>query len=131
MVAMDDFLTFKKLMVKRNVELGYEALKELQRDSIPIIAPVTEEEAEIQFQRAVKESEDMSVDEEGSQILHVASECGLEAKEESYVVDKDLRAAIDQNLMEMELLHKQEEMEQLELEQVIPANHVSCANTVQ
>ena len=46
MVAMDDFLTFKKLMVKRNVELGYEALKELQRDSIPIIAPVTEEEAE-------------------------------------------------------------------------------------
>ena len=123
MVAMDDFLTFKKLMVKRNVELGYEALQELQREQIPIVAPSTEEEAEIQFQRAVKESEDMSAD-EAVRLCNVAKRTmHAEEKNEGYVVDKEIRAAIDQNLMEMELLHKKEEMEQLELEQVDLSQH--------
>jgi hypothetical protein len=118
MVAMDDFLTFKKLMVKRNVELGYEALQELQKELVPILAPATEQEAEIQFQRAVKESEDEAFEPMSRPGLEVVE--SREEKDQGYVVDKDLRAAIDQNLMEMELLHKREEMEQLELEQVTP-----------
>jgi len=117
-VAMDDFLTFKKLMVKRNVELGYEALQELQKELVPILAPATEQEAEIQFQRAVKESEDEAFEPMSRPGLEVVE--SREEKDQGYVVDKDLRAAIDQNLMEMELLHKREEMEQLELEQVTP-----------
>tara|TARA_B100000482_G_scaffold111323_1_gene80337 strand:- start:1756 stop:2124 length:369 start_codon:yes stop_codon:yes gene_type:complete len=115
---MDDFLTFKKLMVKRNVELGYEALQELQKELVPILAPATEQEAEIQFQRAVKESEDEAFEPMSRPGLEVVE--SREEKDQGYVVDKDLRAAIDQNLMEMELLHKREEMEQLELEQVTP-----------
>ena len=115
---MDDFLTFKKLMVKRNVELGYEALQELQKELVPILAPATEQEAEIQFQRAVKESEDVAFEPMSRPGLEVVE--SREEKDQGYVVDKDLRAAIDQNLMEMELLHKREEMEQLELEQVTP-----------
>merc|ERR1712185_358220 len=59
-LAMDDFLTFKKLMVKRNVELELEALDDLHSSSVPIVAPDTEEEAEIQLQRAMKESAEMS-----------------------------------------------------------------------
>ncbi len=117
-MAMDDFLTFKKLMVKRNVELGYEALQELQKELVPILAPATEQEAEIQFQRAVKESEDEAFEPMSRPGLEVVE--SREEKDQGYVVDKDLRAAIDQNLMEMELLHKREEMEQLELEQVTP-----------
>jgi len=115
MVAMDDFLTFKKLMVKRNLELGYEALQELQREQVPIVAPTTEAEAEVQFQRAMKESEDMCTDETAELLCAGKSS---EGKDEGHIVDKELCAAIDQNLMEMELLHKKEEMEQLELEQV-------------
>ncbi|CAM9177356.1 unnamed protein product [Chrysoparadoxa australica] len=33
-IAMDDFLTFKKLMVKRNMELELEAVRELQKAGI-------------------------------------------------------------------------------------------------
>lgn len=49
-VALDDFLTFKKMMVKRNVELEYEAVRELQQANVPISAPTSEAEAEAMFQ---------------------------------------------------------------------------------
>jgi hypothetical protein len=66
----------------------------------------------------VKESEDEAFEPMSRPGLEVVE--SREEKDQGYVVDKDLRAAIDQNLMEMELLHKREEMEQLELEQVTP-----------
>ena len=84
MVAMDDFLTFKKLMVKRNVELGYEALQELQKELVPILAPATEQEAEIQFQRAVKESEDEAFEPMSRPGLEVVE--SREEKDQGYVV---------------------------------------------
>jgi len=128
MIAMDDFLTFKKLMVKRNVELGYEALQALQKEQVPITAPETEEEAEAQFQRAVKESEDNSTAEtllllqEGVTNTPSHSEmkesCPKDRSDSGHIFDKELCAAMDQNLMEIEVLHKREEIEQLELEQV-------------
>ena len=120
LVAMDDFLTFKKLMVKRNVELGYEALQALHKDQVPIIAPMSEEEAEAQFQRAVKESEDMAPAESRAYSEYKESrlETGSAPHADACRFDKELRDAMDQNLMEMEILHKREEMEQLELEQV-------------
>lgn len=114
MIAMDDFLTFKKLMVKRNVELGYEALKALHKDQVPIIAPESEEEAEAQFQRAVKESEDTTF----AEIKESETESQINSSVKGHLFDKELCDAMDQNLMEIEALHKREEIEQLELEQV-------------
>eukprot|EP00614_Pseudopedinella_elastica_P022357 CAMPEP_0172630302 /NCGR_PEP_ID=MMETSP1068-20121228/173025_1 /TAXON_ID=35684 /ORGANISM="Pseudopedinella elastica, Strain CCMP716" /LENGTH=187 /DNA_ID=CAMNT_0013441107 /DNA_START=40 /DNA_END=600 /DNA_ORIENTATION=+ len=61
LLALTDFLTFKKLMVKRNMELELEAIQELQQAQVPIIAPSDEEEAEQLFQMALKESAEMSV----------------------------------------------------------------------
>jgi len=115
MIAMDDFLTFKKLMVKRNVELGYEALKALHKDQVPIIAPESEEEAEAQFQRAVKESEDTTF----AEIKESETESQINSSVKGHLFDKELCDAMDQNLMEIEALHKREEIEQLELEQAI------------
>jgi len=145
--AMDDFLTFKKLMVKRNMELELEAVQEMQQANVPITAPEDEDEAEALFQQALKESAELSVA-EAEQILaadqHLVSpgkdvnegkeaegkDGGKEAdagdvpfspstQQEAAAVDADLKRQMDANLMEMELLHKQEEMEQLELEQAL------------
>jgi len=121
-LAMDDFLTFKKLMVKRNYALELEAVQELHKDGTPLIAPANDEEAAMFFQRALKEEGDL----EPSQVKALASE--LEADFEAQAKDEpkegqELHAqileAMDANLMEMELLHKREEMEQMELEQAI------------
>ena len=60
MVAMDDFLTFKKLMVRRNMELELEAVKALQNASAPLTAPKSDADAEAEFQAALKASEDMT-----------------------------------------------------------------------
>ena len=105
MIAMDDFLTFKKLMVKRNVELGYEALKALHKDQVPIIAPESEEEAEAQFQRAVKESEDTTF----AEIKESETESQINSSVKGHLFDKELCDAMDQNLMEIVALHKREE----------------------
>ena len=77
MIAMDDFQTFKKIMVKRNTELQLEAIRSMKESN--------ENEAADRKQR--EEDED--------------------------------RRALQQSLLDMELLHKQEELEQLELEQAL------------
>jgi len=121
-LAMDDFLTFKKLMVKRNMELELEAVRALQESGTPIVAPTNEEEAESTFQKALKESAEMS-EAEVKEVLKTAAEEGAEpgakGEPEPAELDAQYLQAMDANLMEMEILHKQEEMEQLELEQAI------------
>ena len=124
-LAMDDFLTFKKLMVKRNVELELEALDDLHAAGVPIGAPETDEEAEIQLQRALKESEEMSA-------AHAASVVDDADRERAHMGTQDvivpdgtantelrLRQAMDSSLMEIERMHKEEEHEQLELEKAL------------
>jgi nitrogen regulatory protein PII-like uncharacterized protein len=44
------FSGWMELMVKRNMELELEAVRELQQEAIPIVAPVDEDEAEKLFQ---------------------------------------------------------------------------------
>lgn len=58
-LAMEDFLVFKKLMVKRNVELELEAVQALREEGNPVIAPTNVEEEEEQYQRALQESADL------------------------------------------------------------------------
>ena len=47
MVAMDDFLTFKKLMVRRNMELELEAVRALQSANVKLKPATTREEEEV------------------------------------------------------------------------------------
>jgi hypothetical protein len=60
MTAMDDFLTFKKLMVRRNKELELEAVRALQHSNTAVSVPKSKEEAEEEFQAALKASHDLS-----------------------------------------------------------------------
>jgi hypothetical protein len=124
-ISLTDFLTFKKLMVKRNMELELEAVRELQQQAIPIVAPVDEEEAEKLFQMALKESAEMSVN-EAQKILEKAREEAENSKvadpedgQNGVESDIEIRKAMDLNLMELELQNRQFEMEQQELEQAL------------
>ncbi|GMH88240.1 hypothetical protein TrST_g10308 [Triparma strigata] len=126
MVAMDDFLTFKKLMVRRNMELELEAVKALQNASAPLTAPKSDADAEAEFQAALKASEDMTPAERvalmsGAGESKDSGEAGAGANGESEM-EEQLKAAIQANMTEMELFHKQEEFEQLQLEQAIAAS---------
>lgn len=142
-LAMDDFLTFKKLMVKRNVELELEAIEELQSEAVPIMAPESAEEAEVQLQRAIKESEEMSEmsPEKASRVIDAAEADaaghgggaragggGLDGgglgggelvPDGTAGTELKIRQAMDSSLMEIERLHKAEEIEQLELEHAL------------
>ena len=130
MIAMDDFLTFKKLMVRRNMELELEAVKALQSASIPISAPSNDEDAHAQFELAVKASSEITTAEKAKLELQMQEEEEAKdseekegaGKEDAAAVDRQLKQAMDANLMEMELFHKQEEFEALQLEQAIAAS---------
>ncbi|KAF0686834.1 Aste57867_21394 [Aphanomyces stellatus] len=94
-LAIDDFLTFKKLMVKRNLELELEVIT------------------------AVRDEKERSAE---LAKVTLAAEAKEEAKEEQ--VDNDDDDGIDYSYvedywMEMDILYKQEEMEQAELEAAI------------
>ena len=124
-LAMDDFLTFKKLMVKRNVELELEALDDLHAAGVPIGAPETDEEAEIQLPRALKESEEMSAAPAARVVAAADRERAHMGTQDVIVPDGTantelrLRQAMDSSLMEIERMHKEEEPEQLELEKAL------------
>lgn len=80
MVAMDDFLTFKKIMVKRNLELQLEAFRSYTYTAPTSSKPSTKQDG---------------------------------------VTDEEMHQILTSNLMEMELLNKQRELEQAELEQAM------------
>lgn len=117
MVAMDDFLTFKKLMVKRNMELEMEAVRALQSSSAPVKAPSNADDEQAQMEAALKASEEMSPksraklqqarDDAASEERKDASD-GL-AMSADRALEDQLKAAMTANLTEMELFHKQEE----------------------
>ncbi len=125
MLALDDFLTFKKLMVKRNMQLELEAVKALQASQEPVKAPVSAADAEVQLQMALKASADLSPSERAT--MRMAEQESKEGEAgppnpEAEEMEKQLRAAMQANMTEMELFHKQEEYEQLQLEQAIAAS---------
>mmetsp|Transcript_27867 Transcript_27867/g.96297 ORF Transcript_27867/g.96297 Transcript_27867/m.96297 type:complete len:458 (-) Transcript_27867:261-1634(-) len=122
MVAMDDFLTFKKLMVRRNAELAYEALKAMQ--DRPIVAPASDGAALDGFLAAAKETDLSGAEREkvlrGAEKAESKDSSGeFAAPGDEYLVDADLKAKMDEELRAMELLHQEEEIEQLELEEAI------------
>ena len=116
MVAMDDFLTFKKLMVKRNMELELETVKVLQSAALPLSEATTAEEAEAEFEAALKMSECMSPAEKLGMIKKEQEESkerdksrrALPSAEETAEMELQLKAAIEANMAEMDIFHKQE-----------------------
>ena len=77
-MSVNDFLTFKKLMVKRNMELELEAVKALERNNgcaSPIRAPVDAKEEEDQLAEALRLSK---ADAEVAKVAEEAKEAELQ-----------------------------------------------------
>ncbi|KAF0774302.1 hypothetical protein AaE_001997 [Aphanomyces astaci] len=94
-LAIDDFLTFKKLMVKRNLELELEVITAVRDEKERAVAVKSALEAE-----AKEAAED-------------------EAKAANDAASQDDFSNVEDYWMEMDILYKQEEMEQAELEAAI------------
>lgn len=102
MLAMEDFTVFKKIMVKRNMELQYEAMQ------------------------SYKHYHEISQYGIENDLSHLPDPDELEAMLENREEEIGQGQSIEQieqlyreSLLELELIHKQEEMEQLELEQAL------------
>ncbi|OQR86620.1 hypothetical protein ACHHYP_10353 [Achlya hypogyna] len=91
-LAIDDFMTFKKLMVKRNLELELEVIT------------------------AVRDQKEKAAEEARATLEAEAKEAELKSMEDD---DMDINEYVEDYWMEMDLLYKQEEMEQAELEAAI------------
>ncbi|EQC25568.1 hypothetical protein SDRG_16586 [Saprolegnia diclina VS20] len=91
-LAIDDFLTFKKLMVKRNLELELEVIT------------------------AVRDQKEKAADEARATLEAETKEGECKTMEDD---DMDINDYVEDYWMEMDLLYKQEEMEQAELEAAI------------
>lgn len=104
LIAMEDFTVFKKIMVKRNTELQYEAMQ------------------------SYKEFAGLSLGEgNDNDLSHLPDPEELErilSEKESFSEDVDfdsekVEAMYRESLLELEMLHKQEELEQLDMEQAL------------
>lgn len=107
-VAMEDFTVFKKIMVKRNMELQYEAMM-----SYKAFAELGSDLGELSGLPDPDELEAM---------LDTKNELQEREDEKDDTMEKtaeQLEAIYRESLLELEMIHKQEEMEQLELEQAL------------
>jgi hypothetical protein len=118
--ACDDFRVFKKLMVKRNIQLELEAMDELKKSNAQFTANEDPAEAERVFKAElqIQAQGGAGMEEEGKESEDIVDTEGLTPAQ----ADLELKTAIDANLRELELVQKQEEMEQKELEQAINAS---------
>jgi hypothetical protein len=123
LVAMDDFQTFKKIMTKRNTELQLEAIrtfkvntpfptKSVKLSTKSNESKRTEEDEDEEFQNDVT-----LMDPEDLRALKDAEINELEALDA--MQEEELQELLFQSLMEMELIHRQEELEHAELERAL------------
>jgi hypothetical protein len=98
-IAIDDFMTFKTIMVKRNLQLQLESLQSYNTVTEELSRQEREEE------EMVKAALSASLNESGSS--------------EAELVDEKMNEILQQSLLEMELLHRQHEVDQLELERAL------------
>lgn len=118
MTAMEDFSTFKRIMVKRNMELQMMALQggddsmemtpsKGDRIMHTISTPMSPEEEKEQLDRALSASMNASLKRDEFD------------KKIGKIEEADMQEILKNSLMEMELLHRREEMEQRELERAV------------
>mmetsp|Transcript_27387 Transcript_27387/g.51188 ORF Transcript_27387/g.51188 Transcript_27387/m.51188 type:complete len:360 (+) Transcript_27387:110-1189(+) len=104
LLAMEDFTVFKKIMVKRNTELQFEAMQAYKEYAGLSLG--TSDQDELAMLPNPEELEQMLDDKEG------------ELEEGEFDADK-VETIYRESLLELEMIHKQEELEQLELEQAL------------
>eukprot|EP00607_Mallomonas_marina_P000607 CAMPEP_0182428836 /NCGR_PEP_ID=MMETSP1167-20130531/23985_1 /TAXON_ID=2988 /ORGANISM="Mallomonas Sp, Strain CCMP3275" /LENGTH=553 /DNA_ID=CAMNT_0024611981 /DNA_START=86 /DNA_END=1747 /DNA_ORIENTATION=- len=123
-IAMDDFLTFKKIMVKRNTELELETIRAYRRiapGDMNVFGADDEEEFEAALRESAEFSRDRTADEEDEDRSpgKRQDDEDEEPDPDAVTTEEEMQYILRNSLLDMELLHKQEEMEQLELEQAI------------
>ena len=119
-IACDDFLTFKKLMVKRNIELEFEVIAAMKRPSVEQDVCGTKHEDLATYDGPTKSAASLSSNDSND-----AGKC-CEGFQHSQEVEDDntedaqnLKDAMRANLLEMEFYTKQMELEQAELEKAL------------
>ena len=114
-MAVDDFLTFKKLMVKRNMELEFEVVKAMaaQGDPVRETAPQNKADEAKQLEAALEASR-----KNGQPMIPEDPKTKLNTqREEQHAAEFD--AAVRANIAATDLYHQQLALEQAELEQAL------------
>jgi len=119
LVAMDDFQTFKKIMTKRNTQLHMESLKSFKATtslSSKFIKPsIIADEKQSDNDESFSSADSLPDPEE----LRLLKECTFDWEAIEQLEEEDLQDFLFQSLMEMELIHRQEELEHAELERAL------------
>jgi len=141
LMAIDDFLTFKKMMVKRNMQLELEVIRAL-KNAGHVTIPRTEEEEEQQLQAALRLSAEESAEDERRRELQKqvsdlseraaalreegksagpkpTAPVGVDEEDEEELEAQRLEAALQSSLMELTEMKASIRSELAELEQAI------------
>lgn len=116
LLAMDSFLTFKKLMVKRNMELQVEAMKSYQFyfQSPAKVAHMgdgaSDDDEDVDYKKdfAVTGGHRLNYDEELEELSR-----------QDEALDAEMQDMLQNSLLAMELRHREEELEIAELEKAL------------
>jgi hypothetical protein len=113
MIAMEDFETFKKLMTKRNIELQLEAIRGCD-------SPNSGDKGTESHRNRYDDNDNESEEE----LMKQALEASLQDSDPSPggkkpVGDEEMQEILGRSLMEMEILNRQAELEQADLEQAL------------
>lgn len=126
LLALDDFLTFKKIMVKRNVELQLESIQCYRSTKENLGQDETEFLKSLYYRTETQLHEPEGLNSATiSNIIALPSPEELERRlnAEATAVPTDnedeLADILRSSLLEMELIHKQQLIEQMELEQAL------------
>jgi len=121
LVAMDDFQTFKKIMTKRNTQLHMESLQSFKA--------MTSVSSKFNKSFTSTKSDEKSEDNDESFVsfeslpdpeeLRMLKESSFDWEAIQQLEDEDIQDFLFQSLMEMELIHRQEELEHAELERAL------------
>ena len=131
MIACDDYLTFKKMMFKRNKELEYEAISAMTTASLGSSVPKSKGEADKELKAALRASKKQAKAEEAyrKDLEHKEEERSREAKIAA-TEDEQLRLAMQMSeLSESE--RAQQRIAQLEAEEAELAKAIAMSLAVE
>ena len=123
LIAVDDFLTFKKLMIKRNIELELEVVEAMKNAGQTLAGPRSKEEEDLALSAALERSGNHSGSSAGGKDNGGGGKSNVgdneEYKRRELREAMELKTAMEANLFEMQLYAKQMELEQAELEKAL------------
>ena len=114
LIAMDDFQTFKKIMTKRNTLLQMEAIKSFRIINGTKIHFTSSDSGKVDDSR-----EEMYEDLPDPDELRLLKDSNFDWDAFENLEEEDIQDFLFQSLMEMELIHRQEELEHAELERAL------------